>query len=468
VGSSTTGVQPNILFILADDLGYGDISAVNGGITDTPVLDQLIEESLNFEHQYAASPVCNPSRASLLTGRYPHRTGSIDTLEWRGLERLALDEVTLPELLSRSGYRTAHIGKWHLGAFDSRYSPRNRGFHESVCFKGGGHDYYDWRIEYNDVPVVSDGRYLTDVWTDEAVAFLERQDSRKPFYLNLCYNAPHTPLQVPDEEAQVFRDRGEFSEDVCRVYGMIRRLDKGIGRVLDSLEKLGLHENTVVVFTSDNGPEFMSDYLTSPTHTERFNCNFRGSKGSVYEGGIRVPLMVRWPAGIGGGRSVGFMAHFTDWFTTLLAVAQADIPHDRAIDGVNLLSAMTGSDIELPDERFWQWNRYSPVPSCNAAVRAGRWKLVYPEIPEAMKVFDVEWLQVSMYNPDYFIDNGIISEPDPERQLSPPAKPQLYDLIDDPLETTDVAGDHPQIVHLLSEKIENWFDMVEMDRRRNQ
>jgi arylsulfatase A-like enzyme len=458
--------RPNILFILADDLGFGDLSAVNGGLSQTPHLDHLMGESLSFEHQYAASPVCNPSRASLLTGRYPHRTGSIDTLEWRGLERLALDELTLADLLGQGGYRTSHIGKWHLGAFDARYSPRQRGFDESVCFRGGGHDYFDWRIEVNDVPTLSDGRYLTDVWTDEAIDFLRRQKYGKPFYLNLCYNAPHTPLQVPEEEAQVFRETGLFSEDVSMVYGMIRRLDKGIGRVLDVLEECGLAQNTVVVFTSDNGPEFMSDYLTKPTHTERFNSNLRGSKGSVYEGGIRVPLMVRWPEQLGGGKTFQYMAHFTDWFTTLLSMAGIGVPRDRTIDGVDLLPAILGQEGELPDERFWQWNRYSPVPSCNAAVRSGSWKLVYPEIPEAMRVFDVEWLQVSMYQPEYFETHGLIEDPLPSRNLSNPAPPQLFDISIDPEELTDVSAQNPEITHRLKTKIEKWFEDVERDRAR--
>src|SRR5512139_851148 len=142
--------EPNIVFILADDLGYGDLSAVNGGLSSTPTLDALMGESIRFTHCYAASPVCNPSRACLLTGRYPHRTGSIDTLEWRGLERLALCETTLADVFKTAGYATGLVGKWHLGAYDPRYSPTRRGFDEAVCFRGGMHDYYNWRLEYND------------------------------------------------------------------------------------------------------------------------------------------------------------------------------------------------------------------------------------------------------------------------------------------------------------------------------
>ena len=190
--------RPNILFILADDMGYGDFSTVNGDLSSTPALDDLMSESLCLTQQYTASPVCNPSRACLLTGRYPHRTGSIDTLEWRGLERLALREITLSQVLNEAGYATGLVGKWHLGAFDKRYHPHNRGFDETVCFCGGMHDYYDWRLEFGESVVQADGRYLTDVWTEEAVGFIERH-AEEPFFLHVTNNAPHTPLQAPEE-----------------------------------------------------------------------------------------------------------------------------------------------------------------------------------------------------------------------------------------------------------------------------
>jgi arylsulfatase A-like enzyme len=162
---TTSRDRPNIVLILADDMGYGDFSAFNGGLSRTPTLDALIDESVCLTQHYTASCVCNPSRATLLTGRYPHRTGSIDTLEWWGLERLALRETTLADVLQGMGYATGLVGKWHLGAFDPRYHPNARGFDEAVCFRGGMHDYYNWRVEYNDRVERADGRYLTDVWT---------------------------------------------------------------------------------------------------------------------------------------------------------------------------------------------------------------------------------------------------------------------------------------------------------------
>ena len=182
--TSAMSRRPNIVLILADDMGYGDFSAFNGGLSRTPALDALLDESMCLTQQYTASPICSPSRAALMTGRYPHRTGSIDTLHFRGLDRLALRETTLADVLGMAGYVTGLIGKWHLGDFDKRYHPNVRGFDEVVTFSGGSQDYYDWRLEYNDLVKRADGRYLTDVFTEEAVKFIERHKGRA--LLPLC------------------------------------------------------------------------------------------------------------------------------------------------------------------------------------------------------------------------------------------------------------------------------------------
>ncbi len=315
--------RPNIIHILVDDLGYGDFSFFNKGISETPFLDQFIQESTSLSQHYTSSPVCNPSRASLLTGRYPHRTGSIDTLEWRGLERLDLNEVTIADILQDAGYRTGLIGKWHLGAFDPRYKPEKRGFDEAICFRGGMHDYYDWRLESGDRVQRADGRYLTDFWTDEAIDFLKRSP-KDPFYLHLTYNAPHTPLQAPEEDLAVFSDRDDLSEAVKTLYAMIRRLDRNVGRLLESVDKLGLRENTLIVFSSDNGPQFGG---AGDDCLDRFNCQLHGSKGSTYEGGIRVPAILRWPAGLqknDSGDNTFF--HMCDWLPTILSLAGVEAP----------------------------------------------------------------------------------------------------------------------------------------------
>lgn len=454
-------MKPNIVFVLADDMGYGDYSAVNGGLSHTPALDQFMAEGICFTQQYTASPVCNPSRACLMTGRYPHRTGSIDTLEWRGLERLALRETTLAQVLQSAGYATGLVGKWHLGAFDRRYHPLRRGFDETVCFRGGMHDYYDWRLEFDDTVVRADGRYLTDVWTEEAVAFIERHQ-REPFFLHVTYNAPHTPLQAPDEDVRPFLETGQFTNGVSTLYGMLRRMDAGVARILETLRSLGLEDNTIVLFTSDNGPQFGGQ---GDECLDRFNCQLHGAKCSVYEGGIRVPMILRWKAGLEGSREVTDMVHFSDWFSTILSMVDVEIPKHLNLDGFDVLPVIRGENSTVCKKRFWQWNRYTPLVTCNAAVRDGDWKLVRPTIAEAMAVPCVNpWLRISMYEPEQLIQNGLVRDPEPERHVPDPPSPELFNIREDPLEQTNLAQQHPEVVRRLLRDLEVWFEQVERER----
>jgi len=454
-------MKPNIVFILADDMGYGDFSSVNGGLSRTPALDQLMSESVCFTQQYTASPVCNPSRACLMTGRYPHRTGSIDTLEWRGLERLALRETTLADVLSNAGYVTGLVGKWHLGAFDMRYHPLNRGFDETVCFRGGMHDYYDWRVEFNESVVRGDGRYLTDVWTEEAVKFIKRHQT-EPFFLHVTYNAPHTPLQAPDEDVQAFLETGKLNGGVSTLYGMLHRMDAGVAQILDTLHVCGLEDNTIIMFTSDNGPQFGGE---GDNRLDRFNCQLHGAKGSVYEGGIRVPMILRWPDGLDAEREISDMIHFSDWFPTILSMADVQIPQALNIDGVNALPVIRGEKGKVSTKRFWQWNRYTPLVTCNAAVRDGNWKLVRPAIQEAMAAPCCNpWLKVSMYEPERLINGGLVRDPEPARAVPEPTQPELYSIAEDPFEKVNLADEHPDIVHRLLLDLETWFEEVERER----
>ncbi len=454
-------MKPNIVFILADDMGYGDFSAVNKGLSDTPALDQLMAESVCFTQQYTASPVCNPSRACLMTGRYPHRTGSIDTLEWRGLERLALRETTLADVLRDNGYTTGLVGKWHLGAYDLRYHPMNRGFDETVCFRNGMHDYYDWRLEYDSRVVRTDGRYLTDVWTEEAVDFIHRHQ-KEPFFLHVTYNAPHTPLQAPEEEIKPFLDTGTFTRGVSTLYGMLHRMDTGIANILQALKECGLEDNTIVMFTSDNGPQFGGD---GDECLDRYNCGLHGAKMLVYEGGIRVPLLLRWPDGLEGNRVIRDMVHFSDWFPTLLAMADIPLPQHLKIDGINMLPVIRGENGKVCTKRFWQWNRYTPLATSNAAVRDGDWKLVRPAIREAMTApCSDPWLQISMYTPEKLIAGGLVRGPDPRGPVPDPPPPELYNIATDPLEKTNLADRYPNRVHKLLAELETWFEKVERER----
>jgi arylsulfatase A len=453
--------RPNIIFILADDMGYGDFSAFNGGLSSTPVLDSLMDESVCFTQHYTGSPVCNPSRACLLTGRYPHRTGSVDTLEWRGLERLALRERTLADMLQQAGYATGLVGKWHLGAFDNRYHPCNRGFDEAVCFRGGMHDYYDWRLEYGTDQVRrGDGTYLTDVWTAEACDFLRRHQ-QEPFFLHVTYNAPHTPLQVSEEEAARFRGKPGLNWGVSTLYGMIHRMDSGVGQILQTLDELGLRDNTIVCFCSDNGPQFGGP---GDQCTTRFNCHYNGAKGSTYEGGIRVPMLMRWPAGLDPA-SCEAMVHMSDWLPTLLAMTGVDHPTDApALDGVNVLPVIRNDQNHGCTQRCWQWNRYTPLIESNAAIRDGDWKLVRPAIAETMAVPDIQWLHTCMYEHDKMAEHGVIQDPEPHREVPPPGPAELYNIALDPLEQTNLAAQEPDVARRLLRDLENWFEEVEAER----
>lgn len=452
--------RPNIIYILVDDLGYGDFASLNGGLTETPRLDALMAESLCLSQHYTASPVCNPSRAALLTGRYPQRTGSIDTLEWRGLERLNLDEVTLADIFKGAGYRTGLIGKWHLGAFDPAYKPERRGFDEAICFRGGMHDYYDWRLEHGENVLRADGRYLTDLWSDEAIEFLERHQNDE-FFLHLTYNAPHTPLQAPEEDLAVFAGREELTPAVRTLYAMIRRLDAGIGRVLDALDRLGLRENTLVVFSSDNGPQFGGE---GDQCLNRFNGGLHGSKGSTYDGGIRAPAILRWPDGLpGDGLVKDEFIHMTDWLPTLLSLAGIPVPQDLALDGIDQSSVLRGDKGVVNPQRCWQWSRYQVRPSYNAAIRDGDWKLIRPYVPAASLVPkpDIDWLEVCMYQPEHFLENGIITDPPPHVDFPEPLPSELYDLKNDPGESRNLALEESEKLSLMESQLDAWFEDIQ-------
>jgi arylsulfatase A-like enzyme len=274
---------------------------------------------------------------------------------------------------------TGLIGKWHNGCLQKRFSPNARGFDEFIGFRSGWQDYYDWVLDRNGQHEKSDGRYLTDVFTEEAIGFIERHRG-EPFFLHLAYNAPHTPLQAPESAVKPFAERGAFTEAVSTIYGMNHRMDAGIGRLLEKLDETGLSANTLIVFTSDNGPQFGGKGETS---TVRFNCDFNGAKGKVYEGGIRVPAILRWPDGLPAGEARGDMIHGCDWLPTLTGLCDVDRSGGMPLDGVDASSILKGEPSEMPDERFWQWNRYDPMIETNAAVRTGDWKLVRPAIKEA-------------------------------------------------------------------------------------
>ncbi len=459
--------QPNVVMIVADDMGYGDFGMFNQGPARTPTIDELAREGICLTQHYSGSCVCAPARAALLTGRYPHRTGTIDTLEGLGLDRLGIEEVTIADRLRGAGYRTGLIGKWHLGALDERYHPNARGFDEFVGFRGGWSDYYQWRLDRNGAIEEGDGSYLTDVLAAEASMFI-RRNSEMPFFVHVAFNAPHTPLQAPEEFVQRYRESG-MEGGVEYIYAMNECMDKGVGQILSTLDEVGCTDNTIVMFTSDNGPQMNVGYSYIDGRnidTRRFNCGFNGAKGNVYEGGIRVPMILKWPGRLPVNTHSDAFVHYVDWVPTLLDFIGIEYQLDLPLDGTSLATVLSGKLQQEQPVRFWQWNRYSPVMESNAAVRDGRWKLIRPRIDEYMQV-KAEHSQMDRdlrYSPELHTAAHIGDEP--IRDIPKAAAIELYDLRQDPSETTNLANAHPEKAEELMSKLALWFDEVESERIR--
>lgn len=470
--------RPNILLVVADDMGYGDIGRFHPAVS-TPHLDQLIDEGVCLRQHYTASPICAPARAGLLTGRYPHRTGAITQHEIHGLDRIALDERTIADSFRHAGYATGLVGKWHNGTFDPRFEPNARGFEEFVGFCGGWMDYYRYKLRYNDRYATSTGRYMTDVLTDEAIGFIRRHHER-PFFLQLAYSAPHSPFQAPPGIVDKYRAKG-FNRVVATTYAMIEVMDRGIGNVLQCLHEHRLDENTIVLFTSDNGPAFFNPpYMLEPgesTLNERFNCGFKGAKGYVDEGGIRVPMIVRYPGRLPAARMNDALVHFTDWLPTLLGLAGVPRVQGPALDGHDVTDLLLGRDTQQAPRQFWQWNFYRPHIGTNAAMRDGPWKLVRPMI-SGTRFFnrDLYATEEDLARMRAFVDGDLAHKLDPEQprqlvpvpqlRLPPPEPPQLYRLDTDPGERIDLATQEPARVARMLRQLESWFEDVEADRLR--
>ena len=425
---------PNIVFILLDDFGYNDLSTFGGGVADglvpTPNIDRLAAEGAIYSQAYAGTGTCAPSRAMLMTGRYPTRTGFEFTPTPNGMRRvistiansrdrsplpdislnpatredalpyedqgLPGSEITIAELLQEQDYHTVHIGKWHLGR-RADFAPNAQGFDESLLMHSGLFlpeddpnvvnakleqdpiDQFLWAAmqyaaSFNGGEIFEPGGYLSDWWTDESLRVIEANKNR-PFFLYLAHWAPHTPLQATKEDYEAV---GEIEPHRLRVYAaMIHALDRSVGRVMDKLEAEGLADNTIIVLSSDNGG---AGYVDLP----EINSPYRGWKITLFEGGVRVPMFVKWPAQIAPGTVVDTPVAHIDLLPTLASAAGAPLPTDRVIDGRNILPAATGEgNIERPDDAlFWSSGSYR-------VVRAGDWKLQTDRLQEKVWLFDL-------------------------------------------------------------------------------
>jgi arylsulfatase A-like enzyme len=415
--------KPNILVIVADDLGYGDIGVHGGKDVPTPHLDALAASGVRCTSGYVSAPYCSPSRAGFLTGRYQTRFGH-EFNPHVGEEAklgLPLDQRTIADHLRGAGYATGLVGKWHQG-FDRAHHPLSRGFDEYFGFLVGGHNYllhkdaeaefgsaYSWNMIYRNREVQKLDGYTTDLFTDEALAFMQRHKER-PWFLYLAYNAVHTPLEVLEKYGD--RVPKAISDRERRGYlSLLIGLDDAVGRVAAHLRKAGQDKNTLVFFFSDNGGSGHKPFLAYNTGVNR---PLRGDKGQTLEGGIRVPFLVSWPGKIPAGKTYDQPVMALDILPTACAVAGAKA--DAKTDGVNLLPHLTGEVTTAPREALY-W-RFGP----QKAVRKGRWKLV-------------DWRDF-----------------DTKRQSGW----QLYDLTRDIGEKNDLAKAEPQTVAELSAAWEKW------------
>lgn len=383
--------QPNIILIITDDQGYGDLGINGNPHVNTPVLDKLAKESIRFNNFYV-SPVCAPTRASLMTGRYSLRTGVRDT--YNGGAIMAPGEITIAELLKDAGYTTGIFGKWHLGDnYPSR--PMDQGFDESLIHLSGGMgqvgDFTTWfegDSSYFDPVLWHNGEmqaykgYCSDIFAGEAINFIE-ENQQNPFFCYLSFNAPHTPLQVPDEYYQMYKDidpsKGfdkdkrpfpemteKDKEDARKIYAMVTNIDDNLERLMQKLDALDLTENTILIFMTDNGPQQW-----------RYNAGMRGLKSSVYRGGVRVPFYFRYPT-FGENRDIETTAAHIDFLPTIADICNIKLTDRRTIDGKSLLPLLQNENPDWTDNRslFFYWNRRFPELYNNIALQKGNYKLV--------------------------------------------------------------------------------------------
>lgn len=403
--------KPNIVFILIDDMGYSDLPCYGHRFHETPVIDRLAEEGMRFTDAYAACPVCSPTRASLLSGQYPARVGVIDFIpgHWRPYEKLRvpsnrtqylpLEIVTLAETLKTQGYVSAMIGKWHLGGKD--HTPEKQGFD---FVRQGGANRNDKRVT---------------ALTDNAIEFVE-QNQNKPFFLYLSHHSVHIPLEAPQELVEKYENKPKPAGGVnnATYAAMVEHLDRNTGRLLAKIDELDLEDETIVVFYSDNGG--LRQMFTGKGPIVTTNAPLRDEKGTLYEGGIREPLIVRWPGVVKPGSTCGTAVTSVDFYPTLSEIAGAPRPSGQALDGRSLLPLLRGKKRFDDRALFWHYPVYhhsSPA----SAVRQGDWKLI-----------------------EFFEDGAL----------------ELYNLRDDIGERNNLAARMPEKTRELHRKLAAWRQSV--------
>ncbi|WP_063769057.1 arylsulfatase [Flammeovirga sp. OC4] len=414
--------QPNVILIVTDDQGYGDIKAHGNKEVNTPEMDQLYSESLRLTN-FHVSPTCAPTRSALMTGRDCNRVGVWHTVMGRSM--LYEDEVTMADVFSENNYATAMFGKWHLGD-NYPFAPHYRGFQEAFFHGGGGvgqtpdhwnNDYFNDVYLRNGKEEKADG-YCTDVWFSEALSFIEKnKEKKKPFFCYIATNAPHGPLNVPAEYAKPYMDKG-IPKSRSKFYGMITNIDENLGKLRTKLKEWEIEDNTILIFMSDNGTAYGASFKGAKLKNG-YNANMRGTKGSAYEGGHRVPFYIHWKnGGLNVGKDMDFLSAHLDVLPTLMKLCNLKSSKEIEFDGMDITEVIKG-------------NNEAKKKSKERVLIGDSQRVPYPE----------KWRNSYVMNERWRLING----------------KELYDLTKDPSQLNDVASQYPDKVKALREAYEaNW------------
>lgn len=409
--------RPNVILILTDDQGWGDLAFNGNDHIDTPNLDHLFEKGVSFDRFYV-SPVCSPTRASLLTGRHSLATGVYSVT--RGGEKMRKEEVTLAEVLKKEGYVTSLYGKWHNGS-QYPYDPNGQGFDDFLGFVDGhATRYFDSLLQRNGKKVSYKG-YLPDKLTDEAIKFIT-QHHKSPFFTYLSFNTPHSPFELPKQYFDKYKSKGMSDLDAS-IYGMVENIDDNVGRILHSLERLKIKKNTIVLFLSDNGPAF-------PHGHHRYNGHMKGWKGKVDEGGVKVPFVIHWPEKISGGNKIKQIAQHIDVLPTLARLIGIDLGN-LPIHGKDLTPLLNGNAKHWPDRKIFIHHFRNTQRPDQIAIARG---------PGSVR--SQRWLATLNHTHQW----------------------QLFDLLNDPQQNKEVSKRYPKQLDELSQKYNEWYENLIGDK----
>jgi arylsulfatase A len=434
--------RPNFLIILCDDLGYGDLGCYGHPTIRTPHLDTLAGEGVRFTDCYASAPVCSPSRTGLLTGRTPYRAGIYDWISAGSPVHLRRDEITIAGLLQAAGYATCQVGKWHCnGQFNSKEQPQpgDHGFEHWFSTQNNAAPSHENPTNFvrNGQPAGPQAGFSSDVVAGEAIRWLEGRPDPRPFFLLVCFHEPHEPIASPSDLVQSYSQAQKEGEALY--YANVTQMDRAAGKLLAALDRLSLRENTLVFFTSDNGPETLNRYRGG-WRSHGSPGPLRGMKLHLYEGGIRVPGILRWPGRAPAGVHSAEPICNVDLLPTLCEAAGVKLP-DRKLDGTSLLPALQGRPLQRKTPLYWQY--YRAIGEPKVAIRVGDWKLLAhttgPSLPPG---------------------GGVKAGDDELIKAAELTQFELYHLRDDLGEKNNLAAQEPKRVEELSAILRRMYDEV--------